>query len=660
MTNRHRVNGERSTILIDMFPSLHFHAGIAKAASLLSKLSPRAKFGVMVGGDAVFLPLCMLVAVTLRLGSIETALQTMPLVQIGLGLLTLPALGLAGLYRTVVRYIDLRVLVASSAALATIVLAASAVAWLLHLTLLPRSALPIFWFVAFAYVVTSRFIVRALLRRGMKQEGRHRLRNAIYGAGGAGAQLAQAMQISPDHLAVCFLDDRVDLQGKIVAGLPVYSPAALGDAVFRHEIEQIVVAIPSAGSAQKRRLIERVEGAGLPVKILPGLFDLVDGKAGLGDIREVDVADLLGRDSVPPDPTLFARNIAGKVVLVTGAGGSIGSELCRQIATQRPGKLVLLDHSEYALYTIDHELRETFRDLPISACLGSASDEGLVRALLRTQRVQTIYHAAAYKHVPIVEENMQQGLRNNVFGSLAIVRAAIETGAETCVLISTDKAVRPTNVMGASKRAAELIFQAAAMKSGGRTVFSMVRFGNVLGSSGSVVPLFKRQIERGGPVTITHPDIIRYFMLIPEAAQLVVQAGAMARGGDVFVLDMGEPVRIADLARTMIHLSGLSERTADDDDGDIAIEYVGLRAGEKLYEELLIGESVVPSGHPRIMCARERHIEPALLDKMLDSLRVACDANDPSAMLRQLRNLVPEYRSAAEVNAEASAGLAER
>ena len=643
-----------------MASSLRFLAGIAKAASLLSMLSPRAKFAIMIGGDAVFLPLCMLLAVAFRLGSIEAALATAPLAQIGLGLLTLPALGVAGLYRTVVRYIDLSVLVASSAALATIVLAASVGSWLLHLTLLPRSALPIFWFVAFAYVVTSRFIVRALLRRGMKQAGRHRLRNAIYGAGGAGAQLAQAMQISPDHSAVCFLDDRLDLQGKIVAGLPVYAPAALGDAIFRHDVEQIVVAIPSAGSAQKRRLIERVEGAGLPVKILPGLFDLVDGKAGLGDIREVDVADLLGRDQVPANSALFARNIAGKVVLVTGAGGSIGSELCRQIATQRPGKLVLLDHSEYALYTIDHELREAWRELPISACLGSATDEGLVRALLRTQRVQTIYHAAAYKHVPIVEENMQQGLRNNVFGSLVIAREAVEAGVETCVLISTDKAVRPTNIMGASKRAAELIFQAAAIRSNGRTVFSMVRFGNVLGSSGSVVPLFKQQIERGGPVTITHPDIIRYFMLIPEAAQLVVQAGAMARGGDVFVLDMGEPVRIADLARTMIHLSGLSERTAVDDDGDIAIEYVGLRAGEKLYEELLIGENVVPSGHPRIMCARERYIEPALLDKMLESLRIACEANDPSAMLRQLRNLVPEYRPAAEVNAEASAALSER
>src|SRR5664279_165181 len=293
---------------------------IVKAAARLAALSPQSKFAIMIGGDAVFLPLCMLTAVAFRLGSIESALDTAPVVQVCLALLTLPALGVAGLYRTVVRYIDLRVIVASSAALATVVLVASLLAWAFQLTLLPRSALPMFWFVAFAYVITSRFIARALLRRGMKQSGRHRLRMAIYGAGGAGAQLAQAMQISPDHSAVCFLDDRSDLQGKIVAGLPVYSPSALGDAIFRHEIEQVVVAIPSASSAQKRRLIGRVESAGLPVKILPGLFELVDGKASVGDIREVDVADLLGRDAVPPDPALFSRNITGKVVLVTGAG----------------------------------------------------------------------------------------------------------------------------------------------------------------------------------------------------------------------------------------------------------------------------------------------------------------------------------------------------
>jgi FlaA1/EpsC-like NDP-sugar epimerase len=640
--------------------SSHSFWSFVRPAMRLAALSPQTKVAIMIGGDAVFLPLCMFLAVAFRLGSLETAVALAPMLQIAIALLALPALAVVGLYRTVVRYIDLRVLVASSAALAAVVLSVSALTWAFQIVVLPRSALPIFWFVAFAYVVTSRFIARALLRRGMKQVGRHRLRTAIYGAGDAGAQLAQAMQLSPEFSPVCFLDDRLDLQRKIVAGLPVYSPKALEDAIFRHEIEQIVLAIPSASSVQKRRLIEGVEGAGLPVKILPGLFELVDGKAGVSDIREVDVADLLGRDPVPPDPALFARNIADKVVLVTGAGGSIGSELCRQIASQRPRKLILLDHSEFALYSIDHELCETWPGIEFVACLGSVLDEKLIATLMREHRVQTIYHAAAYKHVPLVEANMQQGLRNNVFGTLVIARAALDANVEMCILISTDKAVRPTNVMGASKRAAELIFQAAAMRSGMRTMFSMVRFGNVLGSSGSVVPLFRRQIEAGGPVTITHPDIIRYFMLIGEAAQLVVQAGAMARGGDVFVLDMGEPVRIADLARTMIHLSGLTERTPEHADGDIEVEYVGLRPGEKLYEELLIGESVVPSGHPRIMCARERHIEPALLDKMLESLRAACDADDHTAMLRQLRNLVPEYRSAAEVNAEASASLAKR
>ena len=629
-------------------------------ARRLAQLSPRAKVWVMIGGDALFLPLCMFAAMAFRLGSLEAALTTAPALQITLAWLTLPVLGAAGLYRTVVRYIDLRVLAAASGALAVVVLMVFALALAMQVHVLPRSALLIFWFVAFAYVVTSRFVARALLRRGLKHGGRPRLRTAIYGAGDAGAQLAQAMQFSPEYKATCFLDDREELHRKTVAGLTVYPPSALQEAVFRHDIGLIVLAIPSASTTQTRRLIQSVESAGLPVKILPGLGDMVDGRAGVSDIREVDVVDLLGRDAVPPDPALFARNIAGKVVLITGAGGSIGSELCRQILSQRPARLVLLDHSEFALYTIDHELQQAAHGVPVLVCVGSVLDEDLVRELMRAHRVQTIYHAAAYKHVPIVEANIQQGLRNNVFGTLNVARAALEAGVETCILISTDKAVRPTNVMGASKRAAELVFQATAIRSAGRTVFSMVRFGNVLGSSGSVVPLFRRQIQAGGPITITHPDIIRYFMLIPEAAQLVIQAGAMARGGEVFVLDMGEPVRIADLARSMIRLSGLTEKTDADPMGDIEIKAVGLRPGEKLFEELLIGDDVVPSGHPRIMCARERHIDPALLDKMLQSLRQSCAGNDSLSMLRHIRNIVPEYRPADEVNAEASAALAAR
>ena len=629
-------------------------------ARRLAQLSPPAKVYVMIGGDAVFLPLCMFAAMSLRTGSFTEAFDTALVLQVLLAWLALPVLGAAGLYRTVVRYIDLSVLAASSAALAVVVLMVFVLAMLFQVHPLPRSALLIFWFVAFAYVVTSRFVARALLRRGLKHGGRPRLRTAIYGAGNAGAQLAKAMEISLDYKATCFLDDRTELHNKTVAGLKVYPSSALTEAVFRHDLGQIVLAVPSATTAEKRRLIQRVESAGLPVKILPGLNDLVDGHAGVSDIREVDVADLLGRDAVPPDPALFARNIAGKVVLVTGAGGSIGSELCRQIVSQRPRRLVLLDHSEFVLYTIDHELQQASPGVEVLACVGSVLDEGLVRALLKQHQVQTIYHAAAYKHVPIVEANMQQGLRNNVFGTLNVARAALDAGVETCILVSTDKAVRPTNVMGTSKRIAELVFQAAAIRANGRTTFSMVRFGNVLGSSGSVVPLFRRQIQAGGPITITHPDIIRYFMLIPEAAQLVIQAGAMAQGGEVFVLDMGEPVRIADLARSMVRLSGLSEKTDAAPDGDIELKAVGLRPGEKLFEELLIGDDVVASSHPRIMCARERHIDPALLDKMLQSLAAACAGNDALSMLRQIRNLVPEYRPADEVNAEVSESLAAR
>jgi len=629
-------------------------------ARRLAHISPRAKVWVMVGGDAVFLPLCMFAAMSFRVGSLGEAFAAAPALQVTLALLTLPVLGAAGLYRTVVRYIDLRVLAAASGALAVVVLVVFMLALAFQVHVLPRSALLIFWFVAFAYVVTSRFVARALLRRGLKRGGRPRLRAAIYGAGDAGAQLAHAMQFSPEYKATCFIDDRDDLYNKIVAGRKVYPFSALKEAIFRHDVDLIVVAIPSASTAQTRRLIQRVESTGLPVKILPGLGDLVDGRAGVSDIREVDVVDLLGRDAVPPDASLFARNIAGKVVMVTGAGGSIGSEMCRQIVSQRPAKLILLDHSEFALYTIDHELKQSPHGVDVLAFLGSVLDEDLLRSLMQKHGVQTIYHAAAYKHVPIVESNITQGLRNNVFGTMNVARAALDSGAETCILISTDKAVRPTNVMGASKRAAELVFQAAAIRSAGRTVFSMVRFGNVLGSSGSVVPLFRRQIQAGGPITITHPDIIRYFMLIPEAAQLVIQAGAMARGGEVFVLDMGEPVRIVDLARSMIRLSGLTEQTEADPRGDIAIKSVGLRPGEKLFEELLIGDDVVASDHPRIMCARERHVDPALLDKMMQSLRQACASNDHDSILRQIRNIVPEYRAADEVNAEVSAALAVR
>lgn len=617
----------------------------------LAALPPARKMALMVGSDAMFLPLCVVGAVALRLGSLGAAFGTALGVQILIGLLTLPVLAYGGLYRAVVRYMDVRVVAASGLSLLAVVLTAFVATLILDVRVLPRSSLPIYWFIAFTYVITSRFLARSILRRGLARPGRPRVPTIIYGAGEAGAQLAHAMQFSIDYRAACFVDDQRALHHKTVAGLRVYPRDELEAAIARHEIGQVVVAIPSAGAARRREIIASLEGVGLPVKILPRVSDLVAGEARLSDLRELDLADLLGRDPVPPDPALFARNIHGKSVLVTGAGGSIGSELCRQIASQHPLRLVLFDHSEFSLYSIDQEMRRQAEGVEVVAVLGSVLDAALVQQVLRRYVVQTVYHAAAYKHVPIVEANVRQGLMNNVLGSQNVARAAAECGVETCVLVSTDKAVRPTNVMGASKRAAELVFQAHARRPGHRTTFSMVRFGNVLGSSGSVVPLFRNQIRAGGPITITHPEIIRYFMLIPEAAQLVIQAGAMARGGEVFVLDMGEPVRIADLARSMIRLSGLTEKTPERPHGDIEIKFIGLRPGEKLFEELLIGNDSQASAHPRIRYAHEHHIEPSLLDKMIDSMRRACEQDDDAAVLRQLKNLVPELRPPEEVNA---------
>ncbi|HEU4460735.1 MAG TPA: nucleoside-diphosphate sugar epimerase/dehydratase [Methylibium sp.] len=622
----------------------------------LVRWSPWAKLWLTLSIDLVALPLCAFVAVALGPGGITQAVA-IPLWMYALaGLFTLALLALADLYRTVVRFID-----RGSVAKTCMTLVGAAVLMYLASDAFPEtealsSALVIYWFVALTYVIVSRLLARAVIEATIKRRHGPRRKTLIYGAGEAGVQLARTMSISSDYEPVCFIDDAPALQGRIVAGLRVQPPSKLQHLVDRHRVDQIVVAIPSASGAQRRQLIEPLERLGVPVKALPSLTELVDGEVSLADIREINESDLLGREPVPCDPQLFARNLRGKSVMVTGAGGSIGSELCRQILSQQPAKLVLFDHSEFALYTIEQELRhasdEAGSAVELLAVLGSVLNEALLRSVMQEHGVQTVYHAAAYKHVPIVEANVRQGVMNNVFGTQAVARAARDSRVETCVLISTDKAVRPTNVMGASKRIAELVFQGAAASTGAAgapssTVYSMVRFGNVLGSSGSVVPLFKRQIKAGGPITITHPDIIRYFMLIPEAAQLVIQAGAMAQGGEVFVLDMGEPVRIADLARTMLHLMGLTECHEGQPDGDIAIRYVGLRPGEKLFEELLIGDNVQPSDHPRIMRARERHIEPLLLEKMLGSLRAACEKQDhdqgDDAVMRQVRNLVPEY-----------------
>ncbi|HEY0846165.1 MAG TPA: nucleoside-diphosphate sugar epimerase/dehydratase, partial [Noviherbaspirillum sp.] len=547
------------------------------------------------------------------------------------------------LYHAVIRFIDKHLLVRTGSGLAAVVLAACGLALFIHDSRLPISALIVYGFIAFAYVVSSRLLVRSFLREVPQSEKRDRKLVGIFGAGEAGAQLALAMRSETKFRPVCFFDDKRELEKQNVAGLKVFQSEYLIEVVRRLGISMIVLAIPSAPPKRRRQVIHAMSRAGVEVKTLNSLIELKDAGITSESIREVKIEDLLGRNPVPPRQDLFARCVQGKSVLVTGAGGSIGSELCRQISTLAPRQLHLLEHSEFALYSIDQELRARFPKLTIHAHLGSVCEVDAVERIMQDGRIDTVYHAAAYKHVPIVEANMAEGIRNNVLGAQVVAEAAARFGVRTCVLISTDKAVRPTNVMGATKRIGELIFQSAAEVSGGRTTFCMVRLGNVLASSGSVIPVFQRQIAQGGPVTITHPEIIRYFMLIPEAAQLVMQAGAMAQGGDVFVLDMGEPVKIVDLARTMIEMSGLVVKDEERPDGDIEIRFIGLRPGEKLYEELLIGDNTFPTDHPRIMGANETSIHHTLLVRMIDRLMRACTLNDPEMIRATLKSIVPEY-----------------
>ena len=475
----------------------------------------------------------------------------------------------------------------------------------------------------------------------------------IYGAGSAGVQIANAIATSHEFKLLGFVDDSRALQGLTINHVPVYAPAELPGLVKQLEITDLLLALPSITRARRNEILNELQPLPVHVRSLPGLTDVAHGRVALADIKDLDVEDLLGRDPVPPDRALLARNLKGKVVLVTGAAGSIGSELCRQILQERPARLILVEHSEFGLYSIHQELGHLCRRIAehgeaveIAPLLANVRDYGRMLEICRAYQPHTIYHAAAYKHVPLVESNPAEGVANNVLGTFNTARAAIETGVSHFVLVSTDKAVRPTNVMGASKRLAEMVLQAlsatpapsfgpGAPAVSNLTRFAMVRFGNVLGSSGSVVPLFRRQIEAGGPITLTHADVTRYFMTIPEAAQLVLQAGAMAEGGEVYVLDMGEPVRIIDLARRMVKLSGFTVRDEDRPDGDIAIEVTGLRPGEKLYEELLIGDNPVATLHPRILKAHEEFVPWADFRGDLELLKIAVKAND-TATLRTL------------------------
>lgn len=600
------------------------------------------KVAVMVTADAVVLPFCFLAAMLLSLSDVNGLSRFGQLPYLFIPVVTIAVFSLCGLYHAVIRFIDRHLLVRTGSGLAIVVLGTCLVSLVVEESRVPRSALAIYWFIAFSYVVSSRLAVRSLLRVDPAQA---RLREvvAIFGAGDAGVKLAAAMRAEGQYHPVCFFDDKRELDRQSVAGLKVFHSDKLVETVRSLDIDMIVLAIPTAPPKRRRQVIHAMSKAGVAVKTLSNLIELSDERISGKSIREIKIEDLLGRNPVPPQQGLFAKCVHGLNVLVTGAGGSIGSELCRQIVTLRPKNIHLLEHSEFALYSIDQELRTRFPEVSIHAHLGSVCDADMVDRILRDGKIDTIYHAAAYKHVPIVEANMAEGIRNNVIGTQVIATAAEKHDVATCVLVSTDKAVRPTNVMGASKRIGELIFQAAARTPWGSTTFCMVRLGNVLASSGSVIPVFQRQIQEGGPVTITHPEIIRYFMLIPEAAQLIIQAGAMAEGGDVFVLDMGEPIKILDLARTMIEMCGLVVKDEESPDGDIEIKFVGLRPGEKLYEELLIGANTFPTAHPRILGASENSIHRALLVRMIERLMAACERGDEASIKSAIKAIVPEY-----------------
>lgn len=608
----------------------------------------------MLALDAALLPLALWVAVALRLGEWVPRVAGLPWLMLLAPLVAIPIFVRIGLYRAVIRYMEDRfaLTVLKGVTLAVLVLLAASV--MLGFGGLPRSAVVIYWGIALLYIGGSRMVARALFHRFEFMGDLAACdRVAIYGAGEAGVKLAASLHAGRHSNVVAFFDDNPERHGGEIGGIKVFPPTKFAEVLAIESFSSVLLAMPSASHKSRQDIIRRIEPHKVSVKTIPDTLDLLTGAAKIDEIREVAIEDLLGRDSVAPIPHLTDRCIGGKVVMVTGAGGSIGSELCRQIIMLEPKCLVLFEMSEYALYQVEQEilsLKSRFNSTAeVVPMLGSVTHQKRVEMVLRMFGVQTIYHAAAYKHVPLVEHNLIEGVVNNVFGTLRVAEAARNAQVETFVLISTDKAVRPTNVMGATKRLAELILQAFAREGGG-TRFSMVRFGNVLGSSGSVVPLFRKQIQNGGPVTVTHPEITRYFMTIPEAANLVLQAGSMGQGGDVFVLDMGKPLKIVDLARRMIHLSGLEVRDETSPGGDITIEYTGLRSGEKLYEELLIGEHVSGTEHPLIMRAEESELPWGELSKVLDRIDAACHQFEYETVRDILLENVDGYQPQGEIH----------
>lgn len=564
----------------------------------------------------------------------------------------LPIFVVTGLYRAIFRYSGLPALVAVARAIGIYGVIYAAFFTAVSLPNVPRTVGIIQPLLLCIFVGGSRLAARFWLgghyNTILRWSGRPKV--LVYGANRVGNQLALALANSPEMQVVGFLDDDPMLRGKLLNGVPIHSPSSLESLVETHNVAHVLLAVPDLQRSRRNEIISRLRGRGVAVRTLPSLADFARGRVAVSDLQDLDVDDLLGREPVSPDPKLLTKNVVGKTIVVTGAGGSIGSELCRQLAAIGPRQLLLVDQSEYALYKIHAELEETCNkhDIEITPLLASVTDQVRIAQIMRTFSPDTVYHAAAHKHVPLVEHNVCEGVRNNVFGTLSVAIAAKDANVSEFVLISTDKAVRPTNVMGASKRLAEMVLQAFS-ETPQTTIFSMVRFGNVLGSSGSVVPKFRQQIRDGGPITLTHPEITRFFMTVPEAAQLVIQAGAMSSGGDVFVLDMGEPVKILELARRMVELSGLTVRDEDNPEGDIEIRITGLRPAEKLYEELLIGDNPTNTTHSRIMKAHENFLPWNELSRYLTELETALNKNDVEVTKRILAQLAPDYVSSSEI-----------
>lgn len=636
-----------------MFDSLH------RSVSPILSLPRRAKQLIAGIVDVCICMLSVWLAFYLRLGEF-VYLVGPAAVAAGLSIaLALPIFMVSGLYKVVFRYSGWPAMIAVTIAVMIYALLYATVITAVAIPGIPRTIGIIQPLLLFVGVVSVRVGFRYMFggHFHIKHVANNVPKALIYGAGGAGRLLSGAINQSMQMRVIGYLDDDERLHGHMLNGTPIFAPSEIPQLIQAKGVTHVLLALPSIGRQRRNEILTEIRHYPVAVQTLPNLVDIADGKLTVSDIRDLDVDDLLGRTAVEPNHVLLAKNITDKVVLVTGAGGSIGSELCRQIARLRPSLLLLVESSEYALYKIHSELVahanhvDQLSEAAIVPLLSSVQDRNRMREILASWRPDTVYHAAAYKHVPIVEHNMAEGVKNNVFGTLTMARLAIDAGVSNFVLISTDKAVRPTNVMGATKRLAEMCVQAlyANQPAGSKSKLCMVRFGNVLGSSGSVIPLFRQQIKEGGPITLTHADINRYFMTIPEAAQLVIQAGAMAQGGDVFVLDMGEPVKIIDLAYRIVEMSGLEVRDKANPDGDIEIAITGLRPGEKLYEELLIGDNPLPTQHHRVMKAQDDFMPWDQLIVELQVLQTMVDSNDAQGLANKLQKLVVDFNASPHI-----------